>query len=177
MERHETVQDMVSVGKRYSITVSDLQNLIMKLLVISVKYISKRRLWETKFNDDYVDWKLVDSLHNNNIMGGCAQWMGILSFCSWSELHKMEQVIQVNHAPLHTLRRNMKECTLDTGDETTWTHTCKVFLLMLMQGLPSQHALEVLTCGIFKRNTHSECLGVLAKQVVAVWGLCSRVVD
>ena len=159
---------MVSVGGVYAITVRDLPTLILKLLVISVKYISKKALWATKFGDDHVDWNLLESLHSTNIMGGCAQWMGILSFCNWDELHKSEGLIQASHTPLHTLRRNMKECTLDTGDEATWTHTCKVFLLMLMQGLPIQNALEVLTCDIFKRNTHTECMGLLAKQVFFV---------
>ena len=165
MERHKIVQDMVSVGGVYAMTVRDLPSLILKLLVISVKYISKKGLWATKFGDDHVDWKLLESLHNADIMGGCGQWMGILSFCNWDELHKSEGLIQASHTPLHTLRRNMKECTLDTGDEATWTHTCKIFLLMLMQGLPIQNALEVLTCDIFKRNTHAECMGLLAKQV------------
>jgi hypothetical protein len=42
---------------------------------------------------------------------------------------------------------------------------CKVFVLMLVQGLPSQHVLEVLTCSQFKKDTHNGCIELLAKQV------------
>jgi hypothetical protein len=166
MERHEALQCRLTAGRKFSIGVSDLRALMLKLIVLSVKYVSKRALWAQRFQDtDYVDWDLVETQPKRNVLGGCAEWLSLLSFCAWEELGKHDSSIQVQHPPLHTLRRHMRESNLDTGDKTAWTLACKIFLLMLVQGLPSLHALEVLTCGVFKRDTHSGCMSLLAKQV------------
>lgn len=147
--------------------VSDLRRLLIKLIVLSVKYISKRTLWAACFtSEDFVDWDLVEThTQKRNVLGSCAEWMALLSFCNWEQLGKLESAIQVHHPPLQTLKRHLRESNLDTGDKDTWTVTCKIFLLMLIQGLPSLHALEVLTCGVFKRDTQTGCMTLLAKQV------------
>jgi hypothetical protein len=166
MDPHEAVHHMLTVGKRYSIDVRVMGLIIPKLIVLSVKFVSKKGLWATRFGEDhYVHWELVDGLVNKNICGGCAEWIGVLSFCTWEDLGKHESAIQAGHQPLQVLRFHMRECALDTGGSDAWTLTCKVFLLMLVQGLPSLHALEMLTCSVFKRNTHSGCMELLAKQV------------
>ena len=161
MERHEILLSMVSTGRNYSIGVADLRALLLKLVVLSVKYVSKRALWQARFGEDYVDWDLVEALTSKNILGGCPEWLGLLGFCKWDELHKHEAQMR---APLLGLRRRMKECALDTGDSAGWTLVCKVFLVLLLQGVPSLHALEILTCGVFKRNTQAGCTMLLAKQ-------------
>ena len=165
MERHEVLQVMLSAGRIYSIAVHDLSSLVLKLTVLSVKYVSKRALWSTRFGEDYVHWELVESVIHKNILGGCAEWLGLLSFCRWDDLGKHEGEIQSSHPPLLTLRKHMRDCNLDVGDGTAWTLVCKMFLLMLIQGLSSMHALDVLTCEIFKRNTQPGCTMLLAKQV------------
>ena len=165
MDPYEAVHHMLTVGKQYSIDVRDMSALIQKLIVLSVKYVSKKILWTARFGSDYVHWELVEGLSNRNICCGCAEWIGVLSFCKWEELGKQETLIQSQHQTLHVLRQHMKECCLDTGGADAWTLACKVFLLMLVQGLPSLHVLEMLTCGIFKKNTHSGCMELLAKQV------------
>ena len=164
MDRHEVVQAMLSAGKRYSVGVQDLPTLLLKLVVLSVKYVSRRKLWAARFGEDYVDWDLVEAVASKNVFGGCAEWLGLLAFCKWDDLGKREGEIQTGHPALHGLRRHMRECSLDTGDGTAWTLVCKVFVIMLLQGLPSLHALEVLTCGAFKRNTQGGCTMLLAKQ-------------
>lgn len=170
MDPHEAVHHMLTVGKRYSIDVREMGLLIPKLIVLSVKYVSKKGLWAARFGDNhYVHWELVDGLVNKNICGGCAEWIGVLSFCKWDDLGKHESAIQSGHQPLQVLRHHMRECGLDTGGGDAWTLASKVFLLMLVQGLPSQHVLEMLTCGIFKRNTHSGVMELLAKQVRCIF--------
>lgn len=166
MEKHEIVQAMLSTGKRYSIGVQDLRALLLKLVVLSVKYVSRQALWTARFGEDYVDWDLVDAVAGGkkNVFGGCSEWLGLLGFCRWDQMAKREGEIQTGHPPLHGLRRHMRECSLDTGDGGAWTLVCKVFLVMLVQGLSCMHALEVLTCGVFKRNTHTGCMELLAKQ-------------
>ncbi len=166
MERHEIVQAMLSTGKRYSMGVQDLRALLLKLVILSVKYVSRKALWSARFGDDHVDWDLMDTVAGGkrNVFGGCAEWLGLLGFCSWDGLGKREGDIQTGHPPLFGLRRHMRECSLDTGDAGAWTLVCKVFLIMLVQGLSCMHALEVLTCGMFKRDTHAGCMELLAKQ-------------
>lgn len=156
---------MLTAGRKYSVGVNDLRALVLKLIVLSVKYVSKQALWAARFDDtDYVDWDLVETHSKRNVLGGCSEWMSLLSFCTWEDLVKHESSIQVQHAPLQTLRRHMRESSLDTGDKTAWTLACKILVLMLVQGLPSLHALEVLTCSVFKRDTHNGCISLLAKQ-------------
>ena len=159
MDQHQVLLVMLSTGKNYSIGVNDLKALLLKLAILSVKYVSKRALWRERFGVDYVDWDLVEAATSKNILGGCSEWLGLLGFCKWEELGKHEAAIVTGHPPLHTLRRHMRECALDDG----WTLACKVFLLTLLQGLSVMHALEVLTCGVFKRNTQAGCTMLLAK--------------
>lgn len=138
--------------------------LLVKLVILSVKYVSKRALWQARFGQDYVDWDLVEGLPSGkNLFGGCPEWMGLLEFCRWDELSNRKSV----EVPgiLQALRRHMRECSLDTGDACAWTLVCKAFLIMLLQGLSSMHALEVLTCRVFKLNTQAGCTMLLAKQV------------
>lgn len=167
MESHDTLQTMLTVGKKYSIDVSDLKSLPLKIIVLSVKFVSREALWNTRFGEDhYVHWELVNMLTNKNVLGGCLEWLGMLSFCKWDELSKTESEIANVYQPLHILRRNMRESNLDTGGTDAWTLVCKVFLLMLVQGIPSLlHVLEMLTCSQFKKNTNSGCIQLLAKQV------------
>ena len=167
MDRHEILQAMLCAGRNYSVGVQDLRALVLKILVLSVKYVSRRSLWDARFTrpDDFVDWNLVEALPTSkNVLGGCAEWLGLLGFCQWDDLCKHEGGIQTGHPPLHTLRRHMRECSLDTGDGGAWTLVCKVLVLTLVQGLSAMHALEVLTCGVYKRNTHTGCMELLAKQ-------------
>lgn len=140
--------------------------LVLKLVALSVKYVSKKRVWAERFGDEYVDWGLVDGMTSKNVLGGCTEWMALLSFCKWEDMMKQsEAVIQTSYPPLFILRKHMRESNLDTGDGDAWTVACKVFLLMLVQGLPSQHSLEVLTCSVFRRDTRAGCTSLLARQV------------
>ena len=68
--------------------------------IYSVKFVSKRILWSARFGEDYVHWELVEGLGNKNICGGCAEWIGLLSFCKWDDLSKQESTIQSAHQPL-----------------------------------------------------------------------------
>lgn len=164
MEAHDILQTMLTVGRKYSIDVSDLRSLPLKLTVLSVKYVSNATLWANRFGDSYVHWELVHTLKHKNVLGGCAEWLGMLSFCKWEELSKIEGEISTNHQQLFILRGNMRECGLDTGDGEAWTLVCKLFLLMLVQGISCLHVLEVLTCTQFKKDTHKGCISLLAKQ-------------
>lgn len=171
MDAHGTLHAMLAAGKKFSFDVSDLSSLPLRIVTLSVKYVSKEALWNARFvkegveGSGFVHWPLVGMMGTGkNALGGCAEWLGMLAFCQWDDLHKAEGEIGSNHALLALYRRNMRECHLDTGGTDAWTLVCKVFVLMLVQGLPSLHTLEVLTCGYFKRDTHQGCIELLAKQ-------------
>jgi len=167
MDRHQIVGAMLSTGKRFSLAVEDLRGLLLKIVVLSVKYVPRQEVWRKRFGEDYADWALVDGVHRTkSLFGGCAEWLGLLDLCDWGEaLSKKEGAVH----PLITLvRKHMKECGLDTGDASGWTLACKVFLVMLLQGIPPLHALENLTCQVFKLNTHLGCTMLLAKQARAL---------
>ena len=156
---------MLGVGKKYSIDVTDLRMLVLRVITLSVKFVSRDELWTSQFADGFVDWKLVKQLTNKNVLGGCGEWLGMLEICHWDDLVKSESEIATAYLPLAMLRRNMKECSLDTGDSEAWTPVCRALLLLLVQGLPCLSALEMLTCAQFKRNTRTGCVELLAKQV------------
>jgi hypothetical protein len=172
MDAHDTLHAMLAAGKRFSFDVSDLSTLPLRIVILSVKYVSKEDLWRASFVDEgvegsgFVHWDMVRMLGvKANALGGCAEWLGMLAFCQWEDLHRAEGEIGSAHPLLALLRRNMRESSLDTGGTDAWTLVCKVFLLMLVQGLPSLHTLEVMTCAHFKKNTHQGCIELLAKQV------------
>lgn len=165
MEKHEVLHTMLTMGKTLSMGVEDLRALLLKIIVLSVKYVSKRELWKARFGEDYTDWDLVDGIQGGkNLFGGCTEWLGLLELCDWGDISKQEGGVN----PLVRLvKKHMKESGLDTGDSAGWTLACKIFLIMLLQGVPSLHALEVLTCRVFKTNTQAGCTMLLAKQVRA----------
>lgn len=167
MDAHETLQIMLAAGAKYSMDVSALGLLPLKLVATSVKFVSREKLWAARFGDGaYAHWDLLRLVPvSKNVLGGCAEWLGLLSFCAWGELSKVETEIANQHQPLAVLRRNMRECSLDTGDKDAWTLACRVFVLTLVQGLPCLAALEMLTCAHFKRNTRPGCVELMAKQV------------
>lgn len=164
MDRLSVLKTMLATGNRYSIDVKTLNTLAPKLIILSLKFVSKKTLWTEIFKDDYVDWELVNGVAHKNILGGCAEWLGLLKFCTWDEFSRFESAIQLHHQPLHALRCHMKECSLDTGASDAWTLVCRAFLLLLVQGLPNLHVIELLTCDVFKTNTKFGCMQLLAKQ-------------
>ncbi len=165
MDKYQVLHAMLATGQTLSIGVSDLRALLLKLIVLSVKYVSKRDIWSTRFGEDYVDWNLVDGVQaNKSLLGGTAEWLGLLELCKWEDLTRQEGAV---HPLVRAVRKHMKECNLDTGDATGWTLACKIFLIMLLQGVPSLHTLEVLTCAVFKMNTQAGCTMLLAKQARA----------
>ena len=171
MEAHETVQMILAVGARYSMDLTAIGLLPLKVIATNVKFVSREALWKKRFGDDaYVHWDLLKQLpHGKNALGGCSEWLGMLSFCAWGDLSKVETDIANNHHPLAVLRYNMRACSLDTGDKDAWTLACRVFVLTLVQGLPCLAALELLTCAHFKRSTRAGCVELLAMQAESLF--------
>ena len=142
MDPCDFVDTILKVGERYSINTSDIKTLIFKLMVLSVKFVSKETLWKEMFNDDHVHWDLVNQQKHKNIVGGYSEWITLLSFCSWENLGKVEGLIISTYPMLHVLKGHLRESNIDIGGPESWTLTCKILILTLIQGLPSLHAIE-----------------------------------
>jgi len=160
------VETVLVVAQRYSIDTKDMGTVLRKLIVLSVKFVSQQRVWQACFGDDYVDWELLSTAPgaSRGLLPGVADWLTLLDFCQWDDLCKHEATMQANQPLLHGLRAHMKACALDTGGERAWTLVAKLFVLLLIKGLPSQHSIESLTCGVFKTDTHDACTQLLARQ-------------
>jgi hypothetical protein len=165
MDTRTLVEHIVSVGERYSTKLDDMRNLVLKLVVLSMRYVDRRALWRSVFEDEYVDWVLLEQLPlTQNVLGDGSCWMSLLNLCSWTELANKQGEIAAEHKPLSKIRKSLREVDLDMGSDDGWTLPCKALILSLVQGLTSLYALEVLTCQTFKRNTHSACMTLLSKQ-------------
>lgn len=177
MDPKDLVGAVLVVAQRYNIDVQDLGATMRKLIVLSVKYVSQREIWGECFGEDYVDWELVQTTvgQTRGLLPCVAEWLGLLAYMSWDDLHKHEATIPVNFPVLQVMRSHMRECSLDTGGEAAWTLVCKALILYLLKGLPTQHALELLTCEAFRTSTRDACMQLMAKQVhLVVWCAASR---
>lgn len=170
MDTRALVQLAMSVGERYATKLDDMRALTLKLVVLSLRFVDRRALWRALFEEDYVDWALLEQLPSTqNVLGDVDCWMSLLHLCSWKDLHRKQGEIAAEHKPLLKIRKNLKDVELDTGGEEGWTLACKALILSLVQGLTSLFALEVLTCREFKRNTRTACLTLLSKQADAMY--------
>jgi len=160
------VELVLVVAQKYSIDVKDMGLVLKKLIVLSVKFVSQREVWQGCFPNDYVDWDLLSATvgPTRGVLPGVSDWLTLLDYCHWDNLCKHEATMQVNQPILHSLRAHMKACALDVGGDKAWTLVGKLFILLLIKGLPSQHSMESLTCRVFKTNTHESCTQLLARQ-------------
>lgn len=166
MDARAFVESVLVVSQRYNIDATDLGTVLRKLVVASVKYVSQRSVWSECFGEDYVDWDLLSATvgSTRGLLPGIPEWLALLAYMSWDDMCKQESTMAVNYPVLHTLRAHLKACSLDTGGEQAWTLVCKVCVLHLIRGLPTLNALEMLTCAVFKTNTHDPCIQLLARQ-------------
>jgi len=163
MEIRTLAETFVKLADRYNTSTANLRNLTLKMCVISMKYIDRKALWSKLFDEDYIDWDLVQQ-QTTNILGGITTWITFLDIIDWNHLEKNEQEIYENHKILHSLRKHLKDVILDPGGADGWTMTCKVKILMMVMGMPTLKAIDMFSCNVFKKNTSQECMQLLALQ-------------
>lgn len=146
---------LVSVGDHYSMDTRDLRQLCLKVIVLSLKYVDRRVIWDALFGTDYVDWDLVEQLPpDQNVLSDPTLWMALFDLCSWSDLDKDHP-----DPPLNNMRRAVRKCGLDSGG---WGTTCMLLIVHLLRGMPSLHAFQMITHKSFKRDTQQPCALLLA---------------
>ena len=149
------VESMMAAGKKYSMNTKNLRALGIKMIVLSLRYVDRRRLWDTLFPEEFVDWDLVGK-GSVNLLGDLHVWAPLLELCSWEAgLERVESM----HTPLSFLRRTMRLHALDVG---AWTLPCQLQIAQLLHGIPVLQAWQVLTCRSLKHDTHSQCTLLLA---------------
>ena len=160
------VSTLMNVGEKYNTSTTDLKRLVVKLCVLSLRYVNRQELWEELFGpDEFVHWDLVDKCPSNtNVLGELNCWLALMSLCNWAVLQQHEGEIAMSHPSLSTIKKNMRASGVDAGGAEGWTLACQALVLTLVRGLPGLHTLEMLTCQYFKRNTHTSCMELLAKQ-------------
>ncbi len=166
MDARGLVEHLVQVGQKMSMGVDDLRGLVLKLILLSMKYVDRKEAWAQLFPGDYVDWSLVEQ-HPSNLLGDASVWLSLLSYLTWPDVYKSEGEVSASVAPLASTRKNLRECGLDAGGDEAWTLACRCLLLCTVKGLPSLHLVELLTCQHFKRNTHTSSMELLSKNADA----------
>ena len=179
-----TFADTISkVADKCNLSTDDLPILIKKIIAISMKYISKEDLWNTLFTQttfspgetesdkpyltttiDFVDWNIVQQHSRENLLGGMIPWMQLLDMMSWNHLEKHETEIYTKQPILVSLRKHLRDVSLDPGEAEGWSMACKVKLIMMLNALPTAESLDIFTCNVFKRPTTQACLQFLSKQ-------------
>lgn len=169
MDACTLVSTLLTVGERYTTNTEDLKRLVAKMFVLSLRYVDRRALWVELFGEDeFVDWDLVElNTQKTNLLGDLACWLSLLSHCAWDQLSRHEGEISTSHPSLSSMRRHLRDVNLDPGGPEGWTLACSCLLLNMVRGMLSFHSLELLTCRLFKRDTHNSCMQLLAKQADA----------
>ena len=176
MDQRSLVRTLLGIGKRYTIACNDLHHLIIKICVISLKYINREQLFaalycnqnedENETDNGFVDWDLLyRQTKNENVLGGSTEWIALLDNISWNHLEKRESEILKEYPILANLRKHIKDVKLDPGKECeSWSLTCKIKILMMVMHLPTLKAIDVYTCAVFKRSTTNQCMQLLSLQ-------------
>ena len=152
------VQKLVSTGWNFSIDTKNISLLIVKLIVLSLKYIDKQRLWNELFKDSenhHVDWSMIKP--DFNAFNDLYFWIPMIEQCHWGTLQ--EKIAK------HPIITHMQQSLCDAGIETNDKDhdlACQLLILHLLHGIPVLYAFELLTCRKFNKNTHHMSAVLLA---------------
>ena len=159
MNQRDLLLRLLKISEQFNMDQKDLSMLVVKVIVISMKYLDRRELFSTLFPDQYVDWELVDiSLTTTNPLGDTEPWLSLLGLLDWSHWNA-DREIEQNHKPLSLIKAGLKANNLDLPG---WSLSCNVLILQLIQGLQSMHAIELLTARAHSRNTREGTMHFLA---------------
>ena len=159
---------VMGVGEDFSMDLSDVRGLVVKAVVLSLKYVDRQALFEALFPGHFLDWGLVHTsqagaprraggkgAQTQNLMGDLHACLTLLSLFSWPEPARPEHT----HPRLRALRDSLRAASLDAGGHGL---ACKLFLAQLLDGVPGLQAFEQLTCEILHRDTQQACAMLLA---------------
>jgi hypothetical protein len=162
MSHRDLVLRLIQFSDQYNVNQKDVPALLVKSLVLSLKYIDKRALFQALYPEEFADWDLAERTlgTTQNALGDAETWLCLLSLLEWPHLtdkHKTD--IETHHKPLAIIKHTLKLHNLDSPG---WGTACRVLILQMIQGLQSMHAIELLTSRMLCRNTHEGTMKLLA---------------
>lgn len=155
------VDRLLTVGEDFSMDTSDLRSLVIKNIILCLKYVSRECVFEEIFPGDFVDWGLdrgVSRCFGTNLLGDHHLWIPLLRLLSWPEPDRVENC----HPRLKILRKQMRDQDLDVGGHTL---VCKFFLVQMLDSISALQTFKLLAGELMKRDPHQSCALVLAALV------------
>lgn len=152
------IQRLIDIGWHFSLDTKNIKELIVKLIVLSLKYINKKKIWEKLFvnkKTNHVDWSLITD--EFNALQDLFFWLPVIEKISWVNLPTENENAM---SPL----TNMKKAIRGAGLESPVAPHLSghLLILYLLHGIPVLNAFEMMTCRIFKKNTHQSSAIILA---------------
>ena len=165
MNHKDLLLGLLKIGEQFNMDQKDIPALLIKTIILSLKYVNRRDLFESLFPDHYADWALLDRAtptangYAANPLGDTEPWLCLLSLLEWPALAERDRDIEQHHTPLAQIKAGLKVNSLDLPG---WTMACRAFILQLIQGLQSIHANEQLTSRVLARPTRENTMQFIA---------------
>jgi len=160
MNHKDLLLRLLKIGDQFNMDQKDAPSLLIKTIILSLKYVDRRQLFETLFPDHYADWALLEAAPStSNPLGDTEPWLCLLSLLEWPALTDRDREIEQCHPPLAQIKAGLKSNGLD---QPGWTMACRALVLQLIQGLQSMHANEQLTSRVLGRPTRDSTMQFLA---------------
>lgn len=158
MNLRELVLRVTKMSEKYNLDQNNHTSLLVKIVVLSLKYVDRRALFEHLYPSEYADWELADlTLRTNNALGDTEPWLALLNLFEWPSLSDKET--EHSKPVLAQIKSALKANNLD---QPGWTVACRVLILQLIQGLQSMHAIELMTSRLLQKNTRESTMQLLA---------------
>lgn len=158
MNLRELVLRLTKIAEQYNLDKQELSSLLIKTIVLSLKYVDRRALYTELFPSHYADWNLIETtLRSTNALGDTEPWLTLLNQIEWPSLSDKD--IDHTNPILSQIKSALKSNNID---QPGWTVACRILILQLIQGLQSMHAIELLTSRTLQRNTRDNTMKFLA---------------
>ena len=158
MNLRELVLRLTKITEQYNIDKQNLSTLPIKTIVLSLKYVDRRALYEALYPSEHADWELADlNLRATNALGDTEPWLALLNLIEWPSL--TDKDVDRSKPVLSQIKSALKSNNID---QPGYTMACRVLILQLIQGLQSMHAIELLTSRVLKKNTRDSTMQFLA---------------
>ena len=149
----------MKVAEQFNMDQKDLPVLLIKTIILSLKYIDRKALFNQLFPDHYADWELLGrAAPNSNPLGDAEPWLTLLSLLDWPNLS--EKDVGHAHPPLTHIKATLKASSLDKPPGLAMA--CRALIIQMVQGLQSMHAIEQLTSRALSRCTRDGTMRFLA---------------
>lgn len=94
---------LLKVAKTFNTSAQDTHKLVLKVLVMGLKYIDREALWSNLLGDDeFVDWDLLKRQKTSeSILGSAMVWIMLLDHMHWDVRKQVLQLLRVKKGNLH----------------------------------------------------------------------------